>query len=105
MGDKNKNGTKITILGAGNVGATIAYTFAVAGTCSDVVLVDIDMAVERHSVELAGIVARIAVPFLFEVGNLVAVLALHLFKKMLHLLQGNILAVLMVYFNFHFIRF
>lgn len=42
MGDKN--GTKITILGAGNVGATIAYTFAVAGTCSDVVLVDINKA-------------------------------------------------------------
>ena len=44
MGEKNKNGTKITILGAGNVGATIAYTFAVAGTCSDVVLVDINKA-------------------------------------------------------------
>ena len=39
-----KNGTKITILGAGNVGATVAYTFAVAGTCSDVVLVDINKA-------------------------------------------------------------
>ena len=33
-----KNGTKITILGAGNVGASVAYTFAVAGTCSDIVL-------------------------------------------------------------------
>ena len=31
-----KNGTKITILGAGNVGATIAYTLAVAGTCSEI---------------------------------------------------------------------
>ena len=41
---KNKNGTKITILGAGNVGASIAYTFAVAGTCSDIVLVDINKA-------------------------------------------------------------
>ncbi len=41
MGEVTKNGTKITILGAGNVGATIAYTFAVAGTCSEVVLVDI----------------------------------------------------------------
>lgn len=40
----DKNGTKITILGAGNVGATVAYTFAVAGTCSDVVLVDINKA-------------------------------------------------------------
>lgn len=36
-----KNGTKITILGAGNVGASIAYTFATAGTCSEIVLVDI----------------------------------------------------------------
>ena len=44
MGDKNKNGTKITILGAGNVGATVAYTLAVAGTCTDVVLVDINKA-------------------------------------------------------------
>ncbi|MBR2282792.1 MAG: L-lactate dehydrogenase [Ruminococcus sp.] len=42
MGDNNKNEKKITILGAGNVGATIAYTFAVAGTCSDVVLIDIN---------------------------------------------------------------
>ena len=41
MGD-NKGGKKITILGAGNVGATIAYTFAVAGTCSDIVLIDIN---------------------------------------------------------------
>ncbi len=36
------NGTKITIIGAGNVGATIAYTIAVAGTCSELVLVDIN---------------------------------------------------------------
>ena len=39
-----KNGTKITILGAGNVGASVAFTFAVAGTCSDIVLVDINKA-------------------------------------------------------------
>lgn len=38
----NKGGKKITILGAGNVGATCAYTFAVAGTCSDIVLIDIN---------------------------------------------------------------
>ena len=38
----NKSGKKITILGAGNVGATVAYTFAVAGTCSDIVLIDIN---------------------------------------------------------------
>jgi len=44
MGDKNKNGTKITILGAGNVGASVAYTLAVAGTCSDIVLIDINKA-------------------------------------------------------------
>ncbi len=37
-----KNGTKITILGAGNVGASIAYTLVVAGTCSEIVLVDIN---------------------------------------------------------------
>lgn len=41
MGEVTKKGTKITILGAGNVGASIAYTLAVAGTCSDIVLVDI----------------------------------------------------------------
>lgn len=39
---ENKGGNKITIIGAGNVGATIAYTLAVAGTCSDVVLIDIN---------------------------------------------------------------
>ena len=39
---REKKGTKITILGVGNVGATIAYTLAVAGTCSDVVLIDIN---------------------------------------------------------------
>lgn len=38
----SKGGKKITILGAGNVGATCAYTFAVAGTCSDIVLIDIN---------------------------------------------------------------
>ena len=36
------NGTKVTILGAGNVGASIAYTLTVAGTCSEIVLVDIN---------------------------------------------------------------
>lgn len=41
---KNNKGSKISVLGAGNVGATIAYTFAVHGTCSDVVLVDINEA-------------------------------------------------------------
>lgn len=43
MGEKSRSaGKKITIVGAGNVGATIAYTFAVNGTCSDVVLIDIN---------------------------------------------------------------
>ncbi|MEA4965224.1 MAG: L-lactate dehydrogenase [Oscillospiraceae bacterium] len=42
MDNNEKNGAKITVLGAGNVGATIAYTLAVAGTCSDLVLVDIN---------------------------------------------------------------
>lgn len=41
MGEK-KGGNKITILGAGNVGATVAFTLAVAGTCSDIVLIDIN---------------------------------------------------------------
>ncbi|MCD7891381.1 MAG: L-lactate dehydrogenase [Ruminococcus sp.] len=41
MGEVTKNVTKITILGAGNVGASIAYAFAIAGTCSEIVLVDI----------------------------------------------------------------
>lgn len=36
------NGNKVTILGAGNVGATVAYTLAVSGTCSDIVLIDIN---------------------------------------------------------------
>lgn len=38
----NKGGKKITVLGAGSVGATCAYTFAVSGTCSDIVLIDIN---------------------------------------------------------------
>lgn len=37
-----KNGTKISILGAGNVGATIAYTLTVSGLASEIVLVDIN---------------------------------------------------------------
>ncbi|MBQ8905948.1 MAG: L-lactate dehydrogenase [Ruminococcus sp.] len=42
MIEVSKNGTKITILGAGNVGASCAYTFAAVGTCSEIVLVDIN---------------------------------------------------------------
>jgi len=37
-----KKGTKITVLGAGNVGASIAYTLMLSGLCSDIVLVDIN---------------------------------------------------------------
>ena len=35
---------KIAILGAGNVGATIAYSLALEGVCSEIVLVDINKA-------------------------------------------------------------
>ncbi len=35
-------GRKIAILGAGNVGATIAYTLTLSGLCSEIVLVDIN---------------------------------------------------------------
>ncbi len=44
MVDKNsiKKGKKITILGAGNVGASIAYTLTLEGLCSELVLVDIN---------------------------------------------------------------
>ena len=34
---------KITVIGAGNVGATIAYTLAVEGVANEVVLIDINM--------------------------------------------------------------
>ena len=37
-----KKGKKITVLGAGNVGATIAYTLTLEGLCSEIVLVDIN---------------------------------------------------------------
>lgn len=39
---EEKRGRKITVLGAGNVGATIAYTLTLKGVCSDLVLVDIN---------------------------------------------------------------
>ncbi len=34
--------TKITIIGAGSVGSTIAYTLAVDGICSEIVIIDIN---------------------------------------------------------------
>lgn len=36
-------GKKISILGAGKVGATIAYTLVISGIASEIVLIDIDM--------------------------------------------------------------
>ena len=36
--------SKITILGAGNVGATIAYTLTIKGIASEIVLIDINKA-------------------------------------------------------------
>ena len=32
---------KVTIIGAGNVGATIAYTLAVQGVATEIVIIDI----------------------------------------------------------------
>ena len=37
-----KKGKKIVILGAGNVGATIAYTLTISGMASEIVLIDIN---------------------------------------------------------------
>lgn len=37
-----KKGKKVTILGAGNVGASIAFAMAIKGLCSEMVLVDIN---------------------------------------------------------------
>ncbi len=34
--------TKITIIGAGSVGSTIAYTLAIGGICSEIVMIDIN---------------------------------------------------------------
>ncbi len=42
MENEIKKGTKVSILGAGNVGATIAYTLAASGICSEIVLIDIN---------------------------------------------------------------
>ena len=35
-------GRKVAIIGAGNVGATIAYTLAVSGNASEIVMIDIN---------------------------------------------------------------
>ena len=34
--------TKVTIIGAGSVGSTIAYTLAVGGICTEIVMIDMD---------------------------------------------------------------
>ena len=39
-----KKGKKVTILGAGNVGASIAFSMAIKGLCSEMVLIDINKA-------------------------------------------------------------
>ena len=35
-------GNKVTIIGSGSVGSTIAYTMAVQGTASEIVMIDIN---------------------------------------------------------------
>lgn len=42
MEKKLRKGKKITILGAGNVGASIAFALAIKGYCSEMVLIDIN---------------------------------------------------------------
>ncbi len=41
--DGNTMGNKITIIGSGSVGATIAYTLAVQGQASEIVMIDINL--------------------------------------------------------------
>lgn len=41
---------KITIIGAGNVGSTIAYTMAVKGVAAEIVMIDINK--EKRSAKL-----------------------------------------------------
>lgn len=52
--------SKVTIIGAGSVGATIAYTLVANGVCSEIVLIDINTA--KASAEAMDI--RQATPFL-----------------------------------------
>ncbi len=42
MEKNKKKGKKVTILGAGNVGASIAFAMAIKGLCSEMLLVDIN---------------------------------------------------------------
>jgi len=39
---KLKKGKKVTVLGAGNVGASIAFALAIKGLCSELLLIDIN---------------------------------------------------------------
>lgn len=50
----NRKGTKISIIGAGNVGATIAYTLTLSGLASEIVLMDISF--EKASGEAMDII-------------------------------------------------
>lgn len=40
--EKENDMTKITIIGAGSVGSTIAYTLAIGGICNEIVMIDIN---------------------------------------------------------------
>ena len=42
MEKKLKKGKKVTVLGAGNVGASIAFALAIKGLCSELLLIDIN---------------------------------------------------------------
>ena len=44
MEKKLKKGKKVTVLGAGNVGASIAFALAIKGLCSELLLIDINKA-------------------------------------------------------------
>ena len=45
---------KISVLGTGNVGATIAYSLTLSGLCSEIVLVDVNKAkAEGEALDLA----------------------------------------------------
>lgn len=49
-----RKGRKISVLGTGNVGATIAYSLTISGLCSEIVLVDINKAkAEGEALDLA----------------------------------------------------
>lgn len=49
-----RKGRKISVLGTGNVGATIAYSLTISGICSEIVLVDVNKAkAEGEALDLA----------------------------------------------------